>query len=72
MGIRPIHPNARLALNQMKYEIARELGMESDDLTSENTGLNSVQNIFFAGNVGGHMTKRLVEIGEKQLINKNE
>ncbi|WP_313756698.1 small, acid-soluble spore protein, alpha/beta type [Tissierella sp.] len=32
--------------------------------------LNSVEKIFAAGTVGGMMTKKLVEIGQKQLIGK--
>ncbi|WP_279380127.1 alpha/beta-type small acid-soluble spore protein [Sporosalibacterium faouarense] len=66
----PIDPKARLALDQMKYEIANELGVPSE--ISNTTSTNGiVDNIFFAGKVGGEMTKRLVEAGEKQLINKN-
>ncbi|QEK11230.1 alpha/beta-type small acid-soluble spore protein [Crassaminicella thermophila] len=69
MSKNPIDPNAVKALNQMKYEIANELGITHG--FGENKGtLSAGQNVFFGGYVGGHMTKKLVEIAEKQLINK--
>ncbi|MTI65763.1 MAG: alpha/beta-type small acid-soluble spore protein [Firmicutes bacterium] len=72
---RPINPNAQKALNEMKYEIAKELGViNSVNPVTPNKHsdlLTSGQNVFFAGNVGGQMTKRLIEMGEKQLINKS-
>ena len=54
-------PEARGALNNMKYEIARELGVNlkqgyNGDLTSRE-----------AGYVGGYMVKRLVEQAESQM-----
>ena len=54
-------PQARAALNDMKYEIARELGVNlkqgyNGDLTSRE-----------AGYVGGYMVKRLVEQAEQQM-----
>lgn len=65
----PIDPNALKALNEMKYEIANELGVTKNLLTNQ-SGPNSGQNVFYGGYVGGHMTKKLVEMGEKSLINK--
>lgn len=48
-------PGARQALERMKYEIARELGITlGADTTSR---LN--------GTVGGEMTRRLVRLGEQ-------
>lgn len=66
----PIDPNAREALDRLKYEIAYELGISNsfENNLSENT---PVQNIYFAGNVGGQMTKRLVKMAEEELTNKN-
>ena len=54
-------PQAKAALDNMKYEIARELGVNlkqgyNGDLTSRE-----------AGYVGGYMVKRLVESAEKQM-----
>jgi hypothetical protein len=50
-------PQAEQALNQMKYEIASEFGVQ---LGAETT---SRQN----GSVGGEITKRLVAFAEQQL-----
>ena len=54
-------PQARAALSNMKYEIARELGVNlkqgyNGDLTSRE-----------AGYVGGYMVKRLGEQAEQQM-----
>ncbi len=67
----PVDPNAIKALNQMKYEIANELGIVNDMDTNKGT-LNSGKNVFFAGHVGGQMTRRMVEMAEKSLINKKQ
>lgn len=58
-------PEAREALNQMKLEIARELGMPNYDKIDKGN-LLSRQN----GYVGGFMTKRLVEMAQKQMSEK--
>ncbi|MGI6382755.1 MAG: small, acid-soluble spore protein, alpha/beta type [Tissierellaceae bacterium] len=63
-----LDPNARRALNEMKLEIAREMGIEN----KMNNNENSINNIFTAGPVGGIMTRKLVEMGEKQLITRNK
>lgn len=65
----PMDPNAIKALNEMKYEIANELGITKNLLTNE-SGLNSGENVFYGGYVGGRMTRKLVEIAEKELVNK--
>ena len=50
-------PGAKQALEQMKYEIAREFGVNlGPDETSRKNG-----------SVGGEMTKRLVQLGEQSL-----
>ena len=54
-------PEAGAALDNMKYEVARELGFNlkqgyNGDLTSRE-----------AGYVGGYMVKRLVEQAEQQM-----
>lgn len=67
----PIDPNAIRALNEMKYEIANELGLPQS-LKKSNDPLSSVENIFFGGYVGGNMTKKLIEIGEKLLTDQNK
>jgi len=59
-------PEAKAALNQMKLEIASELGMSNYD-TIDKGNLPSRQN----GYVGGYMTKNLVEMAQKQLGGQN-
>ncbi|WMM24795.1 alpha/beta-type small acid-soluble spore protein [Tissierella sp. MB52-C2] len=61
----PLNSNAVKALEEMKMEIANEMGL-SNNLSN----LNPVENIFTAGPVGGMMTRKLVEMGQKQLIDK--
>ncbi len=55
-------PEARAALNSFKLEIANELGLTNYDTVDKGT-LTSRQN----GYVGGYMTKRLVEMAERQM-----
>ena len=58
-------PEARQALNQMKLEIANEIGIQNYDKIDKGN-LLSRQN----GYVGGYMTKRLVEMAQKQISEK--
>ena len=53
-------PGAKQAIEQMKYEIARELGVTLGPDTSATKN----------GSVGGEMTKRLVKMDEQYLNNK--
>ena len=55
-------PQARQALNQMKLEIANELGLSNYE-SLDKGNLPSRQN----GYVGGYMTKRLVEMAQNQM-----
>lgn len=64
-----IDPNAIEALNEMKYEIANELGV-TNSLSNNKGTLSAGRNVFFGGYVGGHMTRKLVEMAEKELLNK--
>jgi small acid-soluble spore protein A (major alpha-type SASP) len=59
---RIVVPEARQALNQMKTEIASELGLANYDQTDKGN-LTSRQN----GYVGGYITKRLVEQAERSM-----
>lgn len=52
-----IVPGAKQALEQMKYEIAREFGITLGADTASRAN----------GTVGGEMTRRLVQLGEQQL-----
>ncbi|KXG76861.1 alpha/beta-type small acid-soluble spore protein [Thermotalea metallivorans] len=51
-----IVPEARVALDSFKEEIARELGLE---------------NFTYAGYVGGNMVRKMIETAEKELAEKN-
>ena len=57
-------PEAKGALNQMKYEIASELGINLKQ--GYNGDLPSRQ----AGSIGGYMVKRLIEQAERQMAGK--
>jgi hypothetical protein len=61
---RQVVPEAKEALNRMKYEVAGQLGVNlkkgyNGDLTSKENGY-----------VGGYMVKRLIEQAEKQMSGK--
>lgn len=58
-------PEAREALNNMKLEIANELGLSNYD-NIDKGNLSSRQN----GYVGGYITKRLVEQAQNSLAGK--
>ena len=60
-------PQAKQALNQMKLEIANELGM-ADYQQVDKGNLTARQN----GYVGGYMTKKLVEMAEQQMARKGQ
>lgn len=63
-----IVPEARIALNQMKAEIANELGIYSNN-SMDKGNLTSRNNGNIGGSLGGNMTKRLIELGEKNIMN---
>jgi len=59
-------PQANAALDQMKYEIASELGISlSQDGYYGNLATRD------AGHIGGNITKRLVQIAEQQLAGQS-
>ena len=60
-------PQAKQALNQMKLEIANELGM-SKYQQMDKGNLTAREN----GYVGGYMTKKLVEMAEQQMAGKQQ
>ena len=57
--------NAKPALNSLKTEVANELGLSNYEQTDKGN-LAARQN----GYVGGYMTKKLVEMAERQLAGK--
>ena len=66
MGNKICDPNAKSALNQMKMEISGELYNESDILTDN----SPVDSIGLSARVGGQMSKKLVEMGERELLKR--
>ena len=60
-------PQAKQALNQMKLEIANELGMANYQQVDKGN-LTAREN----GYVGGYMTKKLVEMAEQQMAGKQQ
>ncbi len=58
-------PEAKQALNQMKTEIANELGLANYE-SMDKGNLTARQN----GYVGGYMTKKLVEMAQRQMSGK--
>ena len=60
-------PQAKQALNQMKLEIANELGMANYQQMDKGN-LTAREN----GYVGGYMTKKLVEMAEQQMAEKQQ
>ena len=60
MNQKLVAPSSKRVLENMKYEIAREMGVTlGPDTTSR-----------MNGSVGGEMTKRLVELGKQQRAGK--
>ncbi|WP_150267134.1 alpha/beta-type small acid-soluble spore protein [Paenibacillus tepidiphilus] len=54
--------NARGALEQLKYEVAQELG-----ITLSPDGYQGNKTSYENGSIGGYITKRLVTLAEQQL-----
>lgn len=63
-------PNARLALNNLKQEIANELGIQNNFGNTNGDMGKAGRNVFDGGKIGGNMTKRMVSMAEKQLKKK--
>ena len=57
-------PEAKAALNNMKYEIANELGVNLKQ------GYNGDLSSREAGYIGGYMVKRLIEQAERSMSGK--
>ncbi len=61
---RNVVPEARQALDNMKFEIANELGVNLKQ------GYNGHLTAKEAGYIGGYMVKRMIEQAERQLSGK--
>ncbi|MNG28976.1 Small, acid-soluble spore protein alpha [compost metagenome] len=55
-------PQARMALEQLKFEIAQELGIQLPQ-----DGYYGNMTTFEVGSIAGNITRRLVQIAEQQL-----
>lgn len=69
--------NAKIALNNLKMEIAHEMGFNYNSLTNkvesnapQNTLMGQAENVLAGKQVGGQISKKLVEMGEQALIQK--
>ncbi|WP_192929704.1 alpha/beta-type small acid-soluble spore protein [Alkaliphilus serpentinus] len=63
----PVDPNAMRALQDLKIEIANEIGV-----ANELNNKHDIHNVFRGGKVGGNMTKRMIEMAERSLTNGKE
>ncbi|HPT82594.1 MAG TPA: alpha/beta-type small acid-soluble spore protein [Limnochordia bacterium] len=59
------NPQVYQALNQFKYEVASELGINPEYKTGYWGNITSRE----CGAVGGHMVRRLIALAEQQLFN---
>lgn len=66
----PLDPNAAKALNEMRLEIARDLGISEEIIGDSEASVYDM--VRFGGEIGGNMTRKLVEMGQKQLVNENK
>jgi hypothetical protein len=60
-------PEAHKALDNMKYEIAAELGIPVHQGSEDYWGHVSSRD---CGAVGGHMVRKMIEMAERSLVNK--
>ena len=57
-------PQAYQALNQLKYEVASELGINPEYKTGYWGNITSRE----CGAVGGHMVRRMIAVAEQELL----
>lgn len=62
---RLVVPDAKAALEIMKFEIAQELGIQLPQ-----DGYYGHMTTRDIGSIGGYITKRLVALGQQQLMNR--
>lgn len=61
---RKVIPQAFQALNQFKYEVASELGINPEYKTGYWGNITSRE----CGAVGGHMARRMIALAEQELL----
>jgi len=57
-------PDARQALNNMKYEVANQIGVNLQQ------GYNGYMTTKEAGHIGGQMVKKMIEAQERSMSGK--
>jgi len=62
---RLVVPEAKMALEQLKYEIAQELGIQLPQ-----DGYYGHMTTRDIGTIGGYITKRLVQLAQQQISNR--
>jgi len=62
---RLVVPEAKMALEQLKFEIAQELGIKLPQ-----DGYYGHMTTRDIGTIGGYITKRLVELAQHQISNR--
>jgi len=63
---RAVVQSARTALDNLKYEVAAEVGVDYEAHGGYGGDIPSRQN----GAVGGHMVRRMIELAEQQLASR--
>ncbi len=58
------------AMNQLKYEVAEEMGYDQFKLPKNGSDTSSREIGLYAGPVGGVIVKELIAQGEKALMDK--
>ena len=61
---RTLVPEAKNSLNQFKYEVASEVGINLKD------GYNGDLSSRDAGRIGGNMVKKMIQKAESQMLNR--
>ncbi|MTI55784.1 small, acid-soluble spore protein, alpha/beta type [Geosporobacter ferrireducens] len=72
MSRRTVFGNAQEALEQLKEEMAAELGVDGSQLDTGDLPSRSIGHYggIYGGKIGGQMTRRLIEMGEQQLTRR--
>jgi small acid-soluble spore protein D (minor alpha/beta-type SASP) len=68
MSRRPLVPEAKEKLEKMKNEFENEIGIELNHKYEGN--ISSRANGYNGGNIGGMMTRKMIEEYEKKLVHK--
>ncbi len=66
MANKIVNQNAKEALNQMKLEIANEVGVPTSHINGANLTAQELGTL--GGRVGGLMSRKLVQMGEEALL----